>query len=86
MLLGWLKFTDKTVLSSTDKTVLFLPCYISICKYGEFIFDGHKKTGLRRFVLSGEGLAFPAVDSVLDHDTDDFYWLGIAVYNWIVIV
>lgn len=86
MLLGWLKFTDKTVLSSTDKTVLFLYCYISICKDGEFIFYGHKKTGLRRFVLSEDGLSFPAVDSVLDHNADNFYWLGIAVYNWIVIV
>ncbi|MCS5781502.1 hypothetical protein LNP24_19015 [Klebsiella pneumoniae subsp. pneumoniae] len=31
VLFGWLKFTDKTVFSSTDKTVFFVIDYISNC-------------------------------------------------------
>lgn len=31
LLFGWLKFTDKTVFSSTDKTVFFVVGYISNC-------------------------------------------------------
>lgn len=72
LLFGWLKFTDKTVFSSTDKTVFFGVCYISVCNERGFILMGRKKTGICRFYSErGRGLALSSIDSVFNHHADD---------------
>ncbi len=81
----WDKDTDKTVLSSTDKTVkmknnLYVPVGIT-----NLIWFRRKKTAFRR-LRWGRGLSFAAVNSMFNHSADDLDMTFCTVHGGVVIV